>query len=105
MAVYAVFTYDIVDPDRFAQYIPGSAGAVLGAIAAQGGELIFADGEAAYVSGEARTMTVCIKFPNAEAVHAFENDPNYAEAKAHREASTANATGFIAKEFTPPQPS
>lgn len=102
MAVYAVFSYDITDPERFAQYIPGSAPAVFGAIAAQGGELIFAD-EASYIVGEPRKMNVCIKFPNAEAVQAFENDPNYAEAKAHREASTANTIAFIAPEFIPPQ--
>ena len=102
MAVYAVFTYDILDPERYAQYAPGSMPILVATLAKHGGEITFADPNATYDEGEKKHMSVCIKFPSAEAVHAWENDPEYAPAKAHRVASTGNYTVFIAQAFQPP---
>ena len=103
MSVYAILTYNITDSERFAQYVPGSAPAIFGTIAKHGGEVIFADGEANYIAGESKMMNVGIKFPSEDALHAWENDPEYAEAKSHRLASSDNYTIFVAKEFVPPQ--
>jgi uncharacterized protein (DUF1330 family) len=102
MTVYAVFSYDITDPKRFEQYIPGSAATIFGTIAKHGGEVIFAEGAAEYLNGAKKAMNVCIRFPTAEAVKAWESDPEYAPAKAHRLASTANSSLFIANKFAPP---
>jgi len=101
MAVYLIFTYNITDPERFSQYIPDSAPAVFGTIAKHGGQVIFADDEASYIDGESKMMCVGIKFPSEEAIHSWENDPDYAEAKSHRLASSDNYTTFVAKEFVP----
>jgi uncharacterized protein (DUF1330 family) len=71
-------------------------------LARHGGELLFADTEAMFIAGESSHMTVCIKFPTAAAVAAWDNDPEYAPARAHRLASTANNRGFISKALAPP---
>lgn len=97
MSVYAVLTYDITDPKGYSNYLPGSIPTIMGTIAKHGGETIFADGEAVYEEGEAKRMNVCIQFPSIEDFHGWENDPEYAEAKAHRLASTNNYTVFVAK--------
>lgn len=62
MAVYAIFTYNITDPERYAKYIPGSAGIIFGTSAKHGGSVVFADGEAQYIQGDAKMMNVAIQF-------------------------------------------
>ncbi len=102
MSVYAIFTYNVTDPDRYAQYVPASAAAIFGTITKHGGEVLFADYEAAFEAGEARGVAVGIKLPDADAFHAWETDPDYAEAKGHRLASTSDYTVFVAQGFVPP---
>jgi uncharacterized protein (DUF1330 family) len=102
MSVYVVISYDVTDPERFGKYME-SVDAIMGIIAKHGGEVVFVDPEAIYEKGNARAMNACFKFPSVEDFHAVMNDPNYAEAKAHREASTSNYIQFIAKEPVIPQ--
>ena len=103
MAVFAVFTYNVTDPERYAKYNPGSLPTVGATIAKHGGEIVFADGDAIYEEGAKKHVNVCIKFPSVDAVHAWENDPDYAPAKEHRLASTADYTVFFAKPMAPPE--
>ena len=56
MAVFAVFTYNVTDPERYAKYNPGSLPTVGATVAKHGGEIVFADGDAIYEEG-AKTKT------------------------------------------------
>lgn len=103
MSVYAVFTYNITNPEAYQKYMPGSAPAIMGTIAKHGGQIVFATPNAKYEAGNAKHMNVCIKFPSEEAVHAWENDPEYAEARGFREAASTDYDVFIAEEFAMPQ--
>lgn len=103
MSVYAVFTYNITNPEAYQKYMPGSAPAIMGTIAKHGGQIIFATPEAKYLAGDAKHMSVCIKFPSEEAVHAWENDPEYAQAKEFRLAASTDYDVLIAPEFVMPQ--
>ena len=102
MSVYFVVTYDVSNPEEFAKYVPGSMPVILSTVAKHGGEIVVAGGEHVQVAGEERHVRVIMKFPNKEAVLAWDNDPEYAEAKAIREASTTNVTAFIVDQFTLP---
>jgi uncharacterized protein (DUF1330 family) len=102
MSIYAIFTYNVTNPELYSKYMPGSAPVILGTISKHGGTVIFADSEANYIDGEAKIMNVCIKFPSEDAFHAWENDPEYAEAKGYRLGASDNYTIFLAKEFTLP---
>jgi uncharacterized protein (DUF1330 family) len=101
MTAYAVFTYDVKDPDTYAKYNPGSMGVILETLGKHGGEILAATGDSHWVEGS-RHVTVIIKFPSVDAAKAWIDDPDYAEAKAIRLSSTENIINFVAPEFAPP---
>ena len=94
MAAYLILSYDISDPDRFADYNPGSLPAIRETIRAHGGAVIFG-GPAEFLRGEAKQNVVGVKFPDAAAAKAWLDDPAYAEAKAIRLEATTDITSFL----------
>ncbi len=94
MSAYLIITYDVTDPERFADYNPGSLPAIGATVSAHEGEVIFA-GPADYLDGEPRGTAVGLKFPSPEAAQAWLDDPDYAEAKAIRLESTGEITSFV----------
>ena len=95
MAVYYIATYDITDPTAFEPYVPQ----VLPLLHKHGGEIVVADYKAQALEGEARGVTVVLRFESEDAVRAFYDDPAYASVKKIRLDSTTNGTAVIAKEF------
>ena len=102
MAVYGIFTYDITDPEGYAAYFPDSLPIIAGTMAKHGGETVFADYAARFEAGEKKAVTVGVRFPSEEALHAWQNDPAYAPTMAIRLATTDNLTWFIADAYAPP---
>lgn len=96
MAVYGVFTYDITDPEGYAEYSPGRLDVIGATMAKHGGEVLFADAAARFEAGEERAVAVGVRFPSDEALHAWLDDPEYASTVAIRIATTDNLTMFIA---------
>jgi uncharacterized protein (DUF1330 family) len=103
MSVYAFFSYDVHDQERFAQYSPGNQPTIMACIDRHGGKIVFAGGPEIYQDGTPRQHNVCIQFPSAEAVQGLMADPEYAAVAVHRTESTHNYTIFLAPEFVPPQ--
>ncbi len=95
MSAYLVLTYDVSDPDRYADYNPGSLEGIFGSVAKHGGEAAFA-GHTEAVTGSAEGTAVCIKFPDADAAKAWLDDDDYAPFKAIRYESTTNISEYIA---------
>jgi uncharacterized protein (DUF1330 family) len=95
-AVYYMGTYDIVDPDLFAQY-PVRVRALL---PKYGGQVLASDTSPHVLEGEPRTMNAIIRFPSKEAAIGLYTDPDYQEAKRIRQASTRNATLLLARELS-----
>lgn len=94
MAIHAVLTYDITDPERYAKYNPGSLPIIGGTIAKHGGEIIFA-GPANYIEGQAKMANVCLKFPSGDALNAWMADPEYTAISSHRTEASNNYTVFV----------
>jgi uncharacterized protein (DUF1330 family) len=94
MSVLFVLTYDVSDPERFADYNPGSLPAIGATIAKHGGDLVFGAAPET-LKGEASHSAVGIQFPDADAAKAWLDEPDYAEAKAIRLESTTNITSYI----------
>ena len=95
MAAYFVITYDIADSVQYAQYNPGSNHITGNTVAKHGGEIIVASNDALRLHGAETAMKVIIQFPSREAALAWDNDADYAKAKAIRLASTKNINAFI----------
>ncbi len=102
MAVYFVAAYDVSDPEKFAEYSPGSVPVIMKTIARHGGEVLSVGPHAHFLEGQ-RQMCAVLRFPSAEAVHAWHDDPDYAQAKRVRQDSTTNVVAFIAPEFVMPR--
>ena len=99
MSAYVIASYDIVDPDGFAQYVPG----VLPLLEKHGGEIVVADREARALEGPGRTIEVVVRFPSTEAAMAWYEDPDYAPLRQLRfDTCTANRL-VVASEFVPPE--
>ncbi len=98
MAVVLVLTYDVDDPDTYAKYVPGSLRTIGGTITKHGGQPLFT-GPAETLDGDAKTMHVGIKFPDADAVQAWLTDDEYAEAKAIRLSATSNYHSYVINAF------
>ena len=98
MAAYVVANYDITNPEAFAAY-PVAAGPT---VMAHGGEILAADPESERVEGQARSMTVILKFPSKEAAHAWYESEEYVKIKGLR---TDNTEGIVtlSDEFTMPE--
>ena len=94
MAVYYIGMYDIVDPE-FQKYPP----VVMSLLPKYGGEVVCSDVDAYLLEGTARRMNAIIRFPSREHALGLYNDPDYQEAKALRQRTTANVSMVIANEF------
>lgn len=94
MSAFLVITYDITDPDRFAEYNPGSLPEIGATIAKHGGKPIFA-APPERLDGEARQTAIGIEFPDADAAKAWLADDDYAPLKAIRLEATDNITTYV----------
>lgn len=101
MAAYLIAAYDVTDPEEFAKYNPGSMDVIMQTLQKHGGKPLSAGPESEWLA-DTRQVFVMIEFPSVAAAHAWEDDPDYAPAKAIRLASTGNRIELIAPEFTPP---
>ena len=99
MAIYYIGTYDITDPVEFQKYPP----IVLALLPRYGGEVLASDTAASLVEGTLHTMNAIIRFPSKEAALGLYNDPDYQEAKAIRQRSTANASLVLVNQFAMPR--
>jgi uncharacterized protein (DUF1330 family) len=97
MAVYFVASYDIADPVTFQAYVTQ----VQAFIQKYGAEVLVADTESQPLEGEARHVTVVLKFASEEAARGFYDDPEYGPVKQIRLDSTRNGHIVLAKEFVP----
>ncbi|PSW20249.1 DUF1330 domain-containing protein [Photobacterium sanctipauli] len=105
MTAYLIVTYDIADAEHYAQYNPGLNHVTAQTIAKHGGELIVATNGGIQLNGHGVEMKVVIEFPNRDAALAWHDDPEYAEAKAIRMASTKNVNTMIVDKFVLPNAS
>ena len=94
MATLMMFQYDVSDPERFAEYNPGSVEAIMATIHQHGGTVLAA-GPPDVVTGSVPSVAVCISFPDAAAATAWLNDPEYAPYRAIREEATTNAVNYM----------
>jgi uncharacterized protein (DUF1330 family) len=97
MAVYYIGMYDIVDPE-FQKYPP----VVLSLLPKYGGEVLASDVNAFLLEGTPRRMTAISRFPSREHALGLYHDPEYQEAKALRQRTTANVSMVIVEGFVPP---
>jgi uncharacterized protein (DUF1330 family) len=97
MAVYLVTSCDITDPEKYAPYVPN----VIPILEKYGAEIIAGDKNAITVDGDARDLTVIIKFPAPEALNELISDPDYQPWLETRLASTTNRATIIVGEFDP----
>ena len=97
MAVYLVTSCDITDPEKYAPYVPN----VIPILEKYGAEIIAGDKNAITVDGDARDLTVIIKFPTPEALNELISDPDYQPWLEIRLASTTNRATIIVGEFDP----
>ncbi len=94
MAAMLLVTYNVSDPEGFAGYNPGSLPVIGATVKKHGGSITFA-GKPEVVRGEGTQASVGITFPDAAAAKAWLDDPDYAEAKAIRIATTDTITESI----------
>jgi uncharacterized protein (DUF1330 family) len=98
MAALAIVTYDVSDPDRFAEYNPGSVEEIIATMTKYGGQPIAA-GAPDVVMGSTEQVAVCVSFPDAESARAWFDDDEYAPYKAIRHESTTNIREYIVPGF------
>lgn len=98
MAAYIIVSYDVVDPQKYADYVPG----VIPLLMKHGAEVLVADYEAKSLEGEASGVQVVLKFASEEAAMNWYDDPDYTPIKKIRLDSTANTVACLTKEFVPP---
>ena len=97
MAGYLIANYNITNEDGYQQYI-----ATVGpTIAPHGGEILVAGPGSEAVEGEPGAITVILKFPSKDAVHAWYDSPEYQEIVHHRTDNTEGTVVF-ADEFVMP---
>ncbi len=94
MAAIAIVTYDVSDPDRFAEYNPGSVDEIVATMAKYGGQPIAA-GAPDVVMGSPEQVAVCVSFPDAESARAWFDDDDYAPYRAIRHESTTNIREYV----------
>ena len=99
MSAYFILTQTITDLEQFRRdYIPK----VFPILQKHGGEVLVADFAAEPLEGDPAKGAVVIRFPSAQAVHDFENDPDYQPAKKIRQALTTNANAVLSPAFVYP---
>jgi uncharacterized protein (DUF1330 family) len=86
MSAYMVFTYSITDSDGYSAY-PGAA---FPSIMESGAEVLVADYSSEAVEGDARPVTIVLRFESREAARAWYDSESYVAAKPLR---TANSQG------------
>ncbi len=101
MAAYLFIAYDVTDPEAYAGYSPGSMPTIMKTIAKHGGKPLAAGADHEWLAGD-RKVAVLIEFPTPAAAKAWEDDPEYQEAKAIRLGATSNRVEVICDEFKPP---
>ena len=94
MAALLVITYDVTDPDRYAEYNPGSLPAIMATVGKHGGAPVAA-GPPDAVKGSANNVCVAIQFPDADAAKAWLDDDEYAPLKEIRYSATDNIAEFV----------
>jgi len=98
MTTYFIATYDVSDPERFADYTPGSGKEIVATITEHGGRVL-ASGPSDVTVGSAPGRVVLISFPDAESAKAWQGDEGYAPLKAIRYEATTNITELIVEGF------
>ena len=98
MAAYLIVSYDVVDRDRYAGYVPG----VMPLLRKHGAEVLVADYSAEALEGDRRGVYVVLKFESEAAALGFYNDPDYAPIKKIRLDASANGSAALVKGFAPP---
>jgi len=96
MAVYYIGMYDIIDPE-FQKYPP----VVLSLLPKYGGEVLASDVNAFLLEGTPRRMNAIIRFPSREHALGLYHDPDYQEAKALRQRTTANVSMVLVEGYVP----
>ena len=97
MSVYLVTSCDITDPEKYAPYVPN----VMPLLEKYGASVIAADKNTITIDGEARGLTVILKFPSPEAAMELGEDPEYQPWLQIRLASTTNRATIMVGEFDP----
>jgi uncharacterized protein (DUF1330 family) len=98
VSAYAVFHYDITNPDGYGAYAAAAGPSVY----QYGGEVLAAGPDVSSLEGDKPGNVVVLKFPSVEAAQKWYDSPEYQAALPHRLDNIENATAFIAPEFTPP---
>lgn len=98
MTAYIIASYDIIDPEGYAGYVP-AVGPLLGK---HGAEVLVAGVDAQLLEGEKRSTYVVLKFESEEAALGWYNDPAYEPVRKLRLDSSANGNMVLAKQFVPP---
>jgi uncharacterized protein (DUF1330 family) len=91
--VYFIVSYDVTDPERYAQYGPP----VRALLRRYNAELIVAERNAIALEGRPRSVNVVLRFESEEAALRWYNDPEYEPIKKIRLESTTNGTAFLAR--------
>ena len=101
MPAYLVFSYDVIDPAKYEEYVKGVGPLLL----SKGGEVLVVDDAAKYLEGQGRGVNVVIRFDSQEAALEFYNSDEYEPLKALRISSTTGtclfADGFIVPSHLP----
>lgn len=95
MSIYAIVSYDIVDPESYKNYVPG----VLPLLEKHGGKIIVADYDAKPLEGDRHSVYVILEFASEKEALAWYNDPAYAPVKKIRTGSCTNGNMVLAKPF------
>ena len=98
MAALLIISYDVSDPERYADYNPGGLEGIMATIGKHGGQPV-AVGPPDVVTGSMEHTVVCISFPDADAAKAWLADDEYAPLKSIRYASTDNIKEYIVPGF------
>lgn len=95
MPVYFVASYDIANPERYAEYPKRAIPLLL----KHGAEVLAADYNAQPLEGEPATANIIIRFESEEQALAWYNDPDHQPVKKLRLNSTVNNLAFLAHGF------
>ena len=98
MSAYAIFHYDITNPEGYGAYAAAAGPSVY----QYGGEVLAADPNASPLEGDKPGNVVVLKFPSVEAAQKWYESPEYQAALPDRLNNISNGIAFIATEFTPP---
>ena len=92
MAVYAIFNYDVSDPDGYKRYQQLAGGSFAG----RSFKVLAADPATALVEGTgAGQQTIILEFDNKEAFDDWYRSADYQSAVGHRHAATTNGVGLL----------